>query len=385
MKDGFAPAHARLSPSSADEWMNCPGSAAASEAAPERAPSPAAEEGTRAHALAERCLREGLDPHALVDAEDSEAVDMADNVALYLECVRQLTAPQGSELHVEQRVDLTKYVPDGFGTADAVIYDSSGKSLYVVDYKNGRTPVAAEENTQLRCYALGALEAYPEGAVDRVFTVIVQPRSGGVKDGDVLTTDELRHWGETVLAPAAQRASAPDAELVPGETQCQWCDARATCPALAAKVLSDAEINHPFAGRTEPLTPAEVAALLPSVGLAETWAKAVREEATAMLRRGEEVPGYKMVAGKKRRRWRDEKAALAFLRRARGVTVDQYRPRGMASPSKAEKLLRRGSDNARRELAALIETPAGAPTLVSQVDERPALEFQSAESAFADY
>lgn len=205
-------AHARLGASNAHRWLLCPGSVAAEEGLPDTA-GPFAEEGTRAHELAERALRGAGD---VLAAHDDQS--MADYVRVYVDLVTRLA--QGADLfEIEQRVDYGEWVEGGFGTADALIV--TGDTLRVIDLKYGRgVRVDAEDNPQGMLYALGAYaETRHIFEVRRVIITIVQPRLDHISEWEI-SIDDLLRWAEWVKG-RAEATAAPDAPRVPGESQCR--------------------------------------------------------------------------------------------------------------------------------------------------------------------
>lgn len=361
-------AHAKLSASGSPRWMACPGSIRLSSGIAEQT-SPYAAEGTAAHALAELCLREDTDASEAIGSEiEGFEVDddMASAVQVYLDHVRAIRG----DLLIEQRVDFSDYVPGGFGTVDALILRPGAGSIHIVDLKFGRgVEVDAEGNTQLFCYALGALQDFGWlGDFDTVEMTIVQPRRDHISR-TAIAVEELKSWAADILAPSAEAALEPDAELVPGETQCRFCPARGVCPALAAHAMETACAGfEPNTRPLAPLTPAEIAKLLDRAKLIDMWLTALRDRATSLAERGEDLPGWKLVAGTTTRRWIDDDAADKALTRA-GLKVGQRFAKKVISPAQAEKLL--GKDHA--VLTKHVTRPDGLPKLAPVTDRRPAI------------
>jgi len=359
--------HAKLSASGAAMWMACPASVRLSQGITETTSVHAAE-GTAAHALAEMCLRDGADTNVhLEDNVEGFVVtdEMADAVQIYLDYVRALPG----DLRVEERVRFDDYVPEGFGTVDALNLGDDG-TIYITDLKYGRgVQVDAENNPQAMCYALGALADY--GFVDEFETVaiaIVQPRLDHISEWRT-TVAELRTWAEQTLGPAAQVALTDNAPAVPGEKQCRWCRAKGSCRVLADHVRALA--CEGFGGaEPELLAPDQLGACLDAVPLIKGWIEAVHAHALGVLRRGDPVPGWKMVEGRAQRRWDDETTVEKALTRAKIKAADRFTKK-LISPAQAEKLL--GKEHAL--LARHIVRPDGAPTLAPANDKRPALDL----------
>lgn len=314
-------AHAALGPSSAHRWMACPGAPAAEREARSRglvddSSSPAAREGTAAHAVAELELRrrvlsqpvaaEVASWHEVYDVEYEWSV-MVSETRPYVDYVEAcyLAAseadPAGAQLWLESRVEP---VPGRvWGTADATIIGDG--RVHVVDLKYGRgVRVEAESNPQLRCYMLGALDiASLLEPVRECVGTIVQPRhkDGGHISSEALPTEELQAWGATLLEAVAA-TDDPAAPRVPGDSQCRWCAAQAICPertrSLAADVFGEArQATVPL------LSDADVVELLPRLDSVESWCRAVRRSALSRLtQRPGSLAGWHVAEGRPRRR-----------------------------------------------------------------------------------
>lgn len=357
-------AHAKLSPSGSSRWMACAGSIRLSAEVPEPPSSPFAAEGTAAHALAERCLREERVAAEFVGTTiEGFTVDdeMVAGVQAYVDYVQALPG----KLFVETRVSMEEHVVGMFGTVDAVT--TNGSDLYITDLKYGRgVRVEAEQNSQLLCYALGALAEFGWlGEIEMVHIAIVQPRLDHVSEHSI-AADGVRFWAKHFLAPAAEEALKEDAGFVPGETQCRFCPAKGVCRALADHVKAIAVAN--FAS-PETLSPKEIGERMADLALIESWARAVRDTATDLLNRGTLVPGWKLVAGRSQRRWDDEDVVEKALARAK-LKADQRFVKKLISPAQAEKLL--GKDH---PVLKHVSRADGAPTIAPETDKRPAIEI----------
>ncbi|MEO0624104.1 MAG: DUF2800 domain-containing protein [Pseudomonadota bacterium] len=369
-------AHARLSPSGAHRWMRCPGSIAASEGKPDD-PGEAALEGTRAHEIAERVLKQGLTSatEAFEDAFGPDDKEMAIAVDRYVELVR---AEPGDHFY-EERVSLEGYVPGGGGTADTIVLSPDGYRLSVMDLKYGYERVDAEENPQLMSYGLGALEdfSFLSDDIEEVRLTIVQPRLDHVSTWSI-RADDLRQWGQEVLAPAARAVDAPDAPRVPGKEQCKFCPAKGVCGAFAEFSLEAAREGFEVEDDTRSsrdLTPEEISEALGKLAAVRKWADAIEEEAKRTLELGQAVPGWKLVRGRGSRKWANESEALALLKKK--LKVDVAAPRKLISPAQTETAFG-GKANVPDKVTDMIESVKGKPTLAPESDKRPALEMNAA-------
>lgn len=387
--------HATLSASGAKRWMSCPPSARLEERLRgifgEKS-TPFAEEGTKAHSLAElKLLREkgrlseddgindfnyDLRRKALGDIpkEMDEATDYYAEIIIEKFLTARQSCPD-AQLKLEQRLDFSRWVPAGFGTGDAVIV--SEELLEVCDLKYGKgVPVFAENNPQARCYGLGALHCY--GVLygfKHVRNTIIQPRLDSVTE-EMLTTDELLQWAETELKPAAELAWKGKGEFNPGD-HCKFCAARAICYARATKAMTI--FKHGF--ETPGVIPDDaIPEILAVADTAIDWIKDLQAYALSQALRGQEWPGYKLVRGKRPpRKWVDEEEAKHQLIRA-GYEPEVYTETKFKSPSNIEKLV--GKQAFEAIFATLVTQGDGALTLVPESDKRT--EFTSAEADFSD-
>src|SRR5690606_11631830 len=277
---------------------------------------------------------------------------------------------------VESRLDFSAWVPDGFGTGDAVIASDAG--VDVVDLKYGRgVRVEAANNAQLRLYALGALRAY--GALydaRRVRTTIVQPRLDHI-DSEELDVDDLLRWAEEYVAPRAKLAYAGEGEFAAGE-HCRFCRAAATCRARAEVNL---EISrYDFAPPSE-LSLEEIADVLSRVDELVRWAGDVKDYAISQVRdHGAVIPGWKLVEGRSVRKYVDEEKAAAALIAA-GLDAESVYQRKLRTITDLEKTV--GKKRVAEVLGDLIVKPPGAPTLAPESDKRPAIS--TVEAAARDF
>ncbi|CAK0766792.1 DUF2800 domain-containing protein [Gammaproteobacteria bacterium] len=370
-------AHHELGPSSARRWMACPGSVRLSRDIPDTG-SDYAEEGTRAHELAEICLNQKYNtddlPHDTGSPDDDAwgkfPQDMRQHVQTYLDFVRSRPGKMVAEIVVP----LENWVLDGYGTADAIIMRDDEADLVDLKYGMG-VPVSAEDNPQLKLYALGAHAAYGWiYDIKRWNLIVHQPRLDNVSEWSI-STDDLLAWGETVKVAAAL-AMTEDAPLIPGEKQCRFCKARAICRARADQHLDDAmrSFSTPVP-KPETLDIAEIGGLLPRIGEIESWCADVRSYALQQALEGASVPGHKLVEGRSIRRWVEESLVVGALTGA-GIPEADLFERSLIGIPAAEKLLG-GKKKAAPALSPLVVKPQGKPALVPESDERLAIHPQA--------
>lgn len=358
--------HAPLAPSAAHRWLVCPASVKESAQAVS-SDTAASRDGTATHEVMALWLSEGAPPPVgkvcsnglLVSPEMIEVARVAvDYVVGYVQG-RQHT------LMSEEPVKIGSFfsLPEGTceGTCDVLAI--VGSELLVADLKAGWQEVQAEENPQLLLYAIGAMEEMG-WMWERVRLAIIQPRNGGVKEW-ILTKEELLARAEA-MRPAVAAAVSEAPAYVPTEEGCRYCPAAGVCRALQAESLAIAKMEFDATSVTH-LTPEELATLLAKADVIETAMKAVREHAMRLLQIGHEVPGWKLVEGRRNRVWKDEAAAVQTLTML-GYSADDIAPRKILSPAQTEKLLKD-----KKVMASLVETPSGKATLAPADDKRPAL------------
>lgn len=374
--------HALFSPSAAHRWMRCPGSLFM-ESSEAPSTSAFAEEGTRAHDLAAAILG-GLD----VRSGDPE---MLMHVNTYVDVVRKLADGYG-KVHVETKVDFSKALrqPDSFGTSDCIIVHAP--LLTVVDFKYGMgVKVEAEGNEQMMLYALGAMYSLRLWKqIEAVQMVIVQPRINNISSCLIQIEDLVTF--ETEARLAAQRANAvieagaaTHDDLNPTDKGCRFCKAKAKCPALAEHVFRSVVDQFEDLDATPPsmsnarvvteLTPDLVGYLMGEVDLIEGWCKALRERCQQDLEAGVDVPGWKLVAGRKGlRRW-DSENVVADKLKSFGLNDYAIYEKSLISPAKAETLVKAGQLTKEQwaELQAEMKQANGKPAVVPVSDKRPAI------------
>ena len=384
-------AHARLSPSAAERWINCPGSIRLSEQCPPAGSTDYADEGTAAHALAEAKLRaygmpdsEGaallmetcqeVDKSGFYCGEMDEATDLyADRVAEIYARARQLDP--AAELMVEQHFSLDDWVPGGFGTSDAVVI--GGSTIEVIDLKYGKgVKVDAVGNPQLRLYGLGAAALFGDiYDFDRVRMTIIQPRLDHISTEELSLAD-LQTWAEEVVKPAAKLAIGDNAPTHCGDW-CRWCPAKALCRTRAEKNLALARMEF---RKPDLLTVDEIGEVLRHADELQKWASDVQGYALEQALAGEHFDGWKLVEGKSVRKYADDLKVAEALQAAGWPEAALYE-RKLYGITAMERIV--GKKKLTEVLGDLIVKPAGKPVLVPESDKRKAIN--TTESAKADF
>lgn len=369
--------HALLSPSGSHRWLHCTPSAVL-ETEFDNKSSPAAAEGTAAHALCEHKLKRMLHRRSKRPVSDYNSDEMEEHTDAYVEFVSELLekAKQNCKdplVQVEQRLDLSEYVPGAFGTADCLIIADG--TLHVIDMKYGLgVLVSAEENPQLKCYGIAALSIYEDlYDINEVALSIFQPRRENVSTWTI-SAEELRNWAENELKPKAQMAFKGEGEYCPGEW-CQFCRAAVKCRARAEEKLRIAEEEF----KLPPLlTDTEIESILPMLPDITKWANDISAYALEMaVSRGKEWNGYKVVEGRSVRKYADEDA-VAEAAKQNGYT-DIYR-KSLITLTEMQKLM--GKKKFEEILGSLIIKPPGKPTLVPVTDKRQAMNISDAKNDF---
>lgn len=372
--------HAILSASSSHRWMNCPPSARLTERIPDNGSIYAAE-GSEAHALCECKLRRALgmeaqnplDSPGNLQYYDSTMEDAATGYVAFvleqLEGIKRICADP--IVMVEQRLNFSRWVQDGFGTGDAVIIADG--TLHITDFKYGTgVPVSAEGNSQMRLYALGALDMFDElYDIETVVMTIYQPRLSNIST-DTISKTELLDWAENILRPVAELAYKGEGETNAG-SWCRFCKLRTTCRKRAEANLALAQ--HDF--KLPPtLSDEEISIILDQLDDLTNWAADIKEYALTAALSGTHFDGWKLVEGRANRRYTDEAAvAQAVI----GAGHDPYE-RKLLGITAMEKLL--GKKQFTSLLADWVERPQGKPTLVPASDKRP--EMTNAKDDFTN-
>lgn len=378
--------HARCSASAAYRWINCPGSVALSDQCQDPGSSNYADEGTLAHTVAELKLRHeigeltdleyqeqriALQENAYYTGEMEEATDF------YVEVVLEslAAAGDGAELMIEQQLDLSKWIPEGFGTSDAVII--GGGMIQAIDLKYGKgVKVEAKNNPQLRLYGLGAAHLF-SGLYDfdTVRTTIIQPRLDHV-DSETCLLKELLLWGEEEVAPRAIMAMEGSDYLAAGDW-CRFCPAKARCRKRAEFNLELARMEFQ---KPPLLSDEEIGEVLAKAEHLKKWAEEVSEYALAEALSGKHFDGWKLVEGRSIRKYADE-VKVAETLKAAGFDEAMLYQRKLYGITDMEMLV--GKKKLAATLGDLLIKPQGKPVLVPESDKRKAIN--TAEAAKADF
>lgn len=383
--------HALLSASSSKQWLNCPPSVRLGEHI-EDTNSIYAQEGTEAHEVVEitNILNFIANDHKRLITKYNKQLDaikqhklFKDEMLGYAEDFKVFIAEKVNEINdntfddippvaFEQRVDYSKYAPDGFGTCDVVIFGD--KRLVIIDYKYGKgVEVSAEDNSQLKLYALGVIESCDDidaygTKVNTVEMIIYQPRLNHISCTEMLVED-LVEWGEKEVLPKALLAYDGGGEFKSGE-HCRWCKVKPTCRKLASdNLLALSNDVSPT------LSNDEISDLLKQVDVIKNWSESLKDYALKKSLQGESIKDFKLVEGKSSRVITDE-AGLINCLKERGFSYSDMFELKLIGIGKIEKLFEKDKS----VLNQFLDKPKGAPTLVPITDKR--LEFDSAILAF---
>ena len=360
--------HAILSASSSDRWLHCPPSARLCETYEDKGSDYAAE-GTDAHELCEYKLKKALgmdasDPTENLTWHNEEMEDCANGYAAYIlemvEAAKESCADP--KVLIEQRVDFSRWVEQGFGTADCIIITDG--TLRICDYKHGLgVLVDATDNPQMKCYALGALELFDDiYDIDNVSMTIYQLRRQNISTFEI-SKDALYKWADEVLKPTADLAFAGDGNFLCGEW-CGFCKAKHECRARAESNLTLAQYDFKFPPLLED---SEIEYILSRADELVAWASDIKEYALQQAISGKEWAGWKLVEGRSNRKYSNEEAVIQVVTDA---GFDPYEKKLLGITAMQKRL---GKSRFDELLTAYIEKPQGKPTLVPESDKRPAM------------
>ena len=408
-------AHAQLSPSKRNRWALCPGSIREEAKYPEQSGGAAAIDGTHTHTLLEVCLKDGdVDAsfHVGVEMEDHEGTFVVDKeraarVQVALEYIRQVKN-LGLRVLSESKVDPSFLLgrTDLSGTVDVQIIGNG--VLELIDYKDGMAPVDAKGNMQLEQYAYGVLAGYKlpvNGAYpfDTVRMTIIQPKlamknMNPISSFDVSVRDLMANMGTIIRQAAA--TDAPDAPLVPGESQCKYCRAKGNCSALASNVMKEVGIMfQPIVNQTldvaqqsadkDPtaMNDAQIRQIMEAAPLMRQLLEGVEKEALRRLKAGQSIDGLKLVNGRGSRAWALPESEIAEKLVKMGIPKTAIYETKLVTPAKAEKLTWTKKDGEVKQLTErqlktmeqeYVVKMAGSITVVPESDSRPAVILNAA-------
>lgn len=371
--------HAVLSASSSHRWLNCNPSARLEQEFADHE-TEAAAEGTAAHALCEHKLRKALKMRSKkpISAYDCDEMDAYTDgyVEFVLEQLNEAKQNCSDPLVlIEQKLDFSYYVPDGFGTGDCLIV--ADKLLHIIDFKYGQgILVEAEQNPQMMLYALGSLRLFDSlYDIESVSMTIYQPRRENVSTWTI-SVSELMNWAENTLKPKAELAYKGDGEYAPG-SWCQFCKAAVKCRARAEEKLQLAK--YEFA-QPPLLSDEEIEEILGKLDDLTKWANEIAAYAQdAAINHGKAWHGFKLVESRTNRKYTDEDAVIEAAHSA-GYT-DIFK-KSLISITEMEKLM--GKKTFTEILGGLVIKPQGKPTLVPASDKRPEITSTGAEHDFTE-
>lgn len=368
--------HAILSASGASRWMACTPSAVLEQQF-ENKSSVFAEEGTLAHELGELTLKLNLgeitkrtfnSKFKKIQENKLYSADMPDYVQTYVDtCLERVSEAKATTpdalFKIEQRLDFSEWVPDGFGTGDFVIIADG--TMEVCDLKYGKgVPVSANNNKQMMLYALGAIAEFNFlYDIQKVRMTIIQPRLDNISTFEV-TTEDLLKWAEDYVRPRAELAIKGKGEFCAGD-HCKFCRAKAVCRARAEKNMELAKYDF-----EEPalLDNNDVAYILSKIDELVNWAGDVKDFALEQALNGEEYDGFKVVEGRSNRKYADTEAIVEILRDNNFNDPDIFKPSELITLTNMEKLV--GKKKLTELIGDYIVKPPGKPTLVPITDKR---------------
>lgn len=370
--------HAVLSASASHRWLHCNPSARLELEFNDRETAAAAE-GTAAHALCEHKLRRKLklrSERPISNFDNDEMEQHTDDYTDFVmeQVIRERRRDAETQVLIEQRLDFSCYVPDGFGTGDCLIV-SKGR-LHIIDFKYGQgVLVEAEENPQMKLYALGALREFGEKyQIKKIKMTIFQPRRDNVSTWEI-TAAKLKRWAEKDLKPRAVKAYNGEGEYCPGEW-CLFCKAAVKCRARAEEKLKLAQSEF----KLPPLlTDAEIEAVLAKLPDIKKWAEEIQEYALQAALGGKQWQGFKLVEGRSNRKYADEEAVV---KAAKAAGYHDIYKQTLIPITEMERLM--GKKEFATILGGLIVKPQGKPTLVEDTDKREAIQVSNPKNEFSE-
>lgn len=367
------PKHAYLSASASHRWLACPPSAKLCANITVQT-SEYAQQGTDCHELCAYLVEKALgravtDPTENLTFYDAEMQICAEEYRNYV--LEQIEAAKefckDPQVMIEQRLDFSRWVENGFGTGDCVIV--ADEVLQIIDYKHGLGVLVSagdEEhggNSQMMCYALGALEAFGDiYDINQIKMTIFQPRRDNVSTYTI-SRDELLKWADEILAPTAQLAYVGGGEFKAGD-HCRFCKVKATCRKRAEYNLELAKYDFEMPATLDDI---EIAAILVKVDEMISWGNDIKEYALQQAKSGVHFDGWKIVEGRSNRKFTDEAAVASKVKDA---GYDPYEKKLLGITAMSTML---GKKKFEELLGELVYKPPGKPTLVPESDKRPAM------------
>ena len=371
--------HALLSASSSHRWLNCNPSARLEQEFADQE-TEAAAEGTAAHALAEHKLRKALKMRTKKPISKYDSDEMDAYTDGYVEFVLEQMAEAKKDckdplILVEQKLDFSCFVPDGFGTGDCIII--ADKTLHIIDLKYGQgILVEAEGNPQMMLYALGALRLFDSlYDIETVSMTIYQPRRENVSTWSILV-EALMEWTENTLKPKAELAFKGEGEFQPG-SWCTFCKAAVKCRARAEAKLQLAQYEFAMPPL---LNDEEIEDILARLDDLTKWANEIQAYAqSAAINHGKSWRGFKLVESRTNRKYTDEEAVAQAAKNAGYHDIYKH---SLITITEMERLM--GKKTFAEVLGALVVKPQGKPTLVPASDKRPAITSSGAKQDFTE-
>ena len=367
------PKHAYLSASASHRWLACPPSAKLCANIADQT-SKYAQQGTDCHELCAYLVEKALgravtDPTENLTFYDAEMQICAEEYRNYV--LEQIEAAKefckDPQVMIEQRLDFSRWVENGFGTGDCVIV--ADEVLQIIDYKHGLGVLVSagdEEhggNSQMMCYALGALEAFGDiYDINQIKMTIFQPRRDNVSTYTI-SRDELLKWADEILAPTAQLAYVGGGEFKAGD-HCRFCKVKATCRKRAEYNLELAKYDFEMPATLDDI---EIAAILVKVDEMISWGNDIKEYALQQAKSGVHFDGWKIVEGRSNRKFTDEAAVASKVKDA---GYDPYEKKLLGITAMSTLL---GKKKFEELLGELVYKPPGKSTLVPESDKRPAM------------
>lgn len=382
-------AHAVLSASGASRWLACTPSARLEEQFPDST-SEYAKEGTLAHEVCELKVRKNLIEQMPTRTYNTKLKKIKENelwqdemdkfTDAYLEYIQELVHSYSCSpaVMVEKKVDFSQYVPEGFGTADCIVIAEG--TMHIIDFKYGKgVAVSAENNPQMKLYALGAyLEYSMLYPIEKIKMAIVQPRLENEASESEIFVAELMDWAENVVKPLAEKAYKGEGTYIAGN-HCRFCRAKATCRERARMNLEASKFEM-RAGAL--LSDTEVGEALKMAQDLAKWAEDLKEYALTESLKGKIIPGWKAVEGRSVRAFKDTDLAIKTIIDS-GIDEALLYERKQLTLAQIEKLL--GTKQFKELVGELVEKAPGKPTLVLETDKREKIVNRiTAEEDFND-